>query len=61
MARDMRASACDRVAVVVIVFPFFGLRGPTRPSALMEVMGDGVLMSKKRSAKVQQECHGVQC
>jgi hypothetical protein len=24
-------------------------------------MGDGVLMSKKRSAKVQQECHGVQC
>jgi hypothetical protein len=57
----MRASACDLVAVVVIVFPFFGLRGPTRPSALMEVMGDGVLMSKKRSAKVQQECHGVQC
>jgi hypothetical protein len=43
--RDMRAGR-DRVAVVVIV-PFFGLRGPTWPSALMEVMGDGVLMSEK--------------
>jgi hypothetical protein len=34
----MRASACDLIAVVVIVFPFFGLRGPTRSSALMKVM-----------------------
>jgi hypothetical protein len=34
----MRASACDLIAVVVIVFPFFGLGGPTRSSALVEVM-----------------------